>query len=116
MRLGNQAKQRIVLRRLLQNRLWLLAMTSRLSPYSRHPLSQFSSFYFRKLGQQFWKTGTKVSQNCILAPENWDRKFPYFHSSFSENWDKDMGKPGRKFPERGTNVPENWDGIHFLLP
>lgn len=109
MRLGNQAKQRIVLRRLLQNRLWLLAMTSRLSPYSRHPWSHFfSSFYFRKLGQKFLKTvslsqktGTEGSLISILL--------------FSENWDKDMGKSGHKFPERGTNVPENWDGIHFLL-
>lgn len=63
----------------------------------------------------FQKTGTKVSQNCILIPENWDRRFPYFNSSFFGNWDKDMGKSGHKFPERGTNVPENWDGIHFLL-
>ena len=80
----------------------LHSMTSRPSPYSRYPWSHFllfsyffSYFYSRKLGQQFWKTGTKVSQNCILIPENWDRKFPYFNSSF-------FGKLGQRYGKTGT--------------
>lgn len=50
----------------------------------------------------FQKTGTKVSQNCILIPENWDRRFPYFNSSF-------FGKLGQRYGKIGTQIPRTWD-------
>lgn len=50
----------------------------------------------------FQKTGTKVSQNCILIPENWDRRFPYFNSSF-------FGKLGQRYRKTGTQIPRTWD-------
>ena len=104
------SKQRIVLRRLLQNRLWLLAMTSpsvTLLPSSVVPFLFF--FYFRKLGQKFLKT-------VSLSQKTGTEGSPYFNSSF-------FGKLGQRYGEnRDTNSQnvgrmfrENWDGIHFLL-